>query len=191
MKPRRSILALILLLALVGGLAWEFWPGENLAPSAKLNAPKPTNAPKPQPPTIAAVELPKIDPVKPRDTPAEDRPRTGMPDTPPTESEFVASYREQMQHDMQNIPVYDLGKVHLANGVPLQMTLNDTSPITITATLQPDGGVQFKLVVEKLLPNGRTTHIQMGSGSSIGKPVDFSAGGPDWALRIKFNPQVD
>jgi len=60
----------------------------------------------------------------------------------------------------------DWGDVYFTDGEPKQFTLKDGSPVTITATIMPDGGVNLQIAIEKLLPNGKTKHMQIGGGGS-------------------------
>jgi hypothetical protein len=68
MKPNLMLILVLVLLALSGGIAWQLWPRDDAQPPA----PKPAQAKieVKAAPEVAVVELPKIAPAKPSESPA-------------------------------------------------------------------------------------------------------------------------
>ena len=68
MKTGSMLILVLVLLALLGGLAWQFWPRDDARPP--IPWPSQAKIVVKAAPEVAAVEPPKIAPVKPSDSPA-------------------------------------------------------------------------------------------------------------------------
>jgi len=203
MKPPRSILALILLFVLVGGLALKFWPEENSVAVAKSSAQETVDAPKLKAPTVAAVELPKTTPVKPGNAPAIEPKHENTAVGPPTaidpsqlENQEVSrnDIREAMGHELQlqlqggenpqewidrlsqppPLPM-DFGEVALADGVSVSKTVDNGDVVTLTPMLDADGNWTVNTTI-KLDLGGKIQSSSIKTKVAPDKPISILTG---------------
>ena len=134
LKSPRIALYLLLALVLAVGMAWKFWPAKVVVSEAKPSTPRVVEVTKPVQPVVAAVEIPKVAPVKPSDV-------------PPTADEVQAQKlmsrartKQQMQNRLEQQKtkyqqVY-AQKVTEANGNPATLAKIEDSRIQMEQTFQ-------------------------------------------------------
>lgn len=196
---------------LAGGLAWMFWPAGKPALETKPVAEKPTviaATPKLAPTT--AVEAPRVTAA----TPGMALPRRGATvattnaaentQQPTLQAETAkavaasnAALRARVTAVAPDAPVpanmTDLGEVYLTSGVPQQLTLNDGSPVTVTATLMSDGKTQLRFEVERHDTSGKVTgRATVTAITRSGQSLRMQGmDSPNGMPGIRINPHVN
>ncbi len=213
MKTSRITLAISLLALLAGIGVWKDQPCEGIAPNLPLST--------------ASIEVPKMPAVSSATTvpasltppspppPVKINSLAGLHEEIVRREATLAQERqrnEQARADTQtprttqpqwfgaaasNTPVFDLGKVELADGIPQDFILEDGTTVTVTATANATGIVYLKIDTPHPDSSAPYIGVKMVTGAKNGEeqivsligPRSYNPGTP--AATLKLTPHVN
>jgi hypothetical protein len=149
--------------ALVGGLAWKFWPTITSTPSS---LPRPS-APAPIPSTVQA-------PNQPTAPPASSSSTSAPPDRAAISAAGGSIEPVSVTYQDKHVKM-DFGSVALTLGVPAHLTMPTGQTGTVTAALAADGRLQMDVDIQGTAPGGQATMLHgvfFGDAKSGGQ-IDF------------------